>query len=196
MRWGVREDASMEHTTTELCLQEIVNCQQVSAGPYFVVSSSGAFPVHFLLFFFSSSLSLFFIFFIIIKIVFDFFFVYNSIVPMGFLPWEIQVAFPGESQPQQIHTTQCMVYAGCLSVSIIHQTLDMDYSIFNMHTDVNTCDCARGCADTLRESALKVYSGRKIRCHTEESNLHQQCANPRLYQLSYIPAPYSCIHKM
>ena len=40
MRWGVREDASVEHTTTEVCLQEIVNCQQDSAGPYFVVSSS------------------------------------------------------------------------------------------------------------------------------------------------------------
>ena len=40
MRWGVREDASVEHTTTEVCLQEIVNCQQDSAGPCFVVSSS------------------------------------------------------------------------------------------------------------------------------------------------------------
>ena len=80
---------------------------------------------------------------------------------MGFLPWEIQVAFPGESQPQQIHTTQCMVYAGCLSVSIIHQTLDMDYSIFNMRTDVNACDCMQGCMGTVRESALKVDCGRK-----------------------------------
>ena len=26
---------------------------------------------------------------------------YNSIVPMGFLPWEIRVAFPGESQLRQ-----------------------------------------------------------------------------------------------
>ena len=27
----------------------------------------------------------------------------DCIVPMGFLPWEIQVAFPGESQQQQSH---------------------------------------------------------------------------------------------
>ena len=32
----------------------------------------------------------------------------------------------------------------------------MDYGIFNVHTDVNACDCIRGCTGTLRESALKV----------------------------------------
>ena len=41
--------------------------------------------------------------------------------------------------------------------------------------------------DTVRESALKVDSGRKIPCRTEESNLPQQRAGPTLYQLSYIP---------
>ena len=45
-----------------------------------------------------------------------------------------------------------------------------------------------GSADTVRESALKVVSGRKIHCCTGESNLHQQHAGPTLYQLSYIPA--------
>ena len=50
-----------------------------------------------------------------------------------------------------------------------------------------------GCTDTVRESALKVDSGRKIPCRTEESNLLQRrdgpisgvtvrCSN----QLSYI----------
>ena len=48
---------------------------------------------------------------------------YNFIVPMEFLPWEIQVAFPGESQLQQSRATQSTVHAGCLSVSIIHRTL-------------------------------------------------------------------------
>ena len=28
----------------------------------------------------------------------------------------------------------------------------MDYGIFNVHTDVNACDCTRGCMDTVRES--------------------------------------------
>ena len=42
--------------------------------------------------------------------------------------------------------------------------------------------------DTLRESALKVDSGRKIPCRTWESNLRQRCrAGPMLYQRSYIP---------
>ena len=63
----------------------------------------------------------------------------------------------------------------------------MDYGIFNMRTDVNECDCTRGCTDTLRESVLKVDSGRKIPCRTGESNLRRQLAGPMLYQLSYIP---------
>ena len=48
---------------------------------------------------------------------------------------------------------------------------DMDYRIFNEHTGVNACDCTQGCMDTLRESALKVDSGRKIPCGTGESSL-------------------------
>ena len=37
MRWGVPEQASDNHSTTELCLQEIIKCQEVSVGPNFVV---------------------------------------------------------------------------------------------------------------------------------------------------------------
>ena len=48
---------------------------------------------------------------------------YNCIVPMGFLPWEIRVAFPGESQLQQSRATRPTVHAECFSVSLIHQTL-------------------------------------------------------------------------
>ena len=42
---------------------------------------------------------------------------------MEFLPWEIRVAFPGESQLRQSRATQPTVHAGCYSVSIIHRTL-------------------------------------------------------------------------
>ena len=38
MRWGVRDDATDAHMTTELCLQEIKACQEISVGPNFVVS--------------------------------------------------------------------------------------------------------------------------------------------------------------
>ena len=65
----------------------------------------------------------------------------------------------------------------------------MDYRIFNVRTDVCACNCARGCADTVRECALKVDSGKKISCRTRESNLHWWLAGPVLYQLSYIPTP-------
>ena len=65
----------------------------------------------------------------------------------------------------------------------------MDYGIFDLRTDVNACDCTRGCTDTVRESALKVDSGRKIPCRTGESNLRQWRAGPTLYPLSYIHAP-------
>ena len=44
-----------------------------------------------------------------------------------------------------------------------------------------------GCTDTVRESALKVDSGRKITRCTGEPNLPQRRAGSTLYQLSYIP---------
>ena len=50
----------------------------------------------------------------------------------------------------------------------------MDYRIFNVRTDVKCIRLrTRGCTDTVRESALKVDSGRKIPRRTGESNLRQ-----------------------
>ena len=37
MRWGIRDDAQDDHLTTNLCLAELLHCQQTSAGPNFVV---------------------------------------------------------------------------------------------------------------------------------------------------------------
>ncbi len=37
MRWGVRDEATDDHMTTELCMREIINCQRLSMGPNFVV---------------------------------------------------------------------------------------------------------------------------------------------------------------
>ena len=42
---------------------------------------------------------------------------------MGFLPQEIRIAFPGESQLRQSRATQPRVHAGCFSVSVIHRIL-------------------------------------------------------------------------
>ena len=52
----------------------------------------------------------------------------------------------------------------------------------------NVCDCTWGCADTIRQSALKVDSGRNIPRCSGESNLCQQCASLMLDHLSYIPS--------
>ena len=38
MRWGVRDEATDDHMTTELCMKEIASCQRLSVGPNFVVS--------------------------------------------------------------------------------------------------------------------------------------------------------------
>ncbi|VDM45229.1 unnamed protein product [Toxocara canis] len=37
MRWGVRDEATDDHMTTKLCINEIGNCQRLSLGPNFVV---------------------------------------------------------------------------------------------------------------------------------------------------------------
>jgi len=39
MRWGVRDEATADHKTNELCTQEIKNCQRLTPGPNFVVQS-------------------------------------------------------------------------------------------------------------------------------------------------------------
>ena len=40
MRWGVRDEATNDHRTNELCLKEIVTCQKLSTGPSFITMLS------------------------------------------------------------------------------------------------------------------------------------------------------------
>lgn len=35
MRWGVRDEATDDHSTTAICLEEILNCKEMSLGPNF-----------------------------------------------------------------------------------------------------------------------------------------------------------------
>ena len=37
MRWGVREEATVDHSSSDLCIKEIKTCNEVSLGPTFVV---------------------------------------------------------------------------------------------------------------------------------------------------------------
>ena len=39
MRWGVRDEATDDHMTSELCMRELKACQQLSTGPNFIVST-------------------------------------------------------------------------------------------------------------------------------------------------------------
>ena len=36
MRWGVRDEATDDHKTSDLCMKEIYACQRLSTGPNFV----------------------------------------------------------------------------------------------------------------------------------------------------------------
>jgi len=40
MRWGVQDSAGDDHSTSTLCLDEIINCQNESIGPTFIVSTT------------------------------------------------------------------------------------------------------------------------------------------------------------
>ena len=93
---------------------------------------------------------------------------------------------PGKASYDRVELPNLRCMLGVFGVSIIQRTLTWTDRIFNVRTDVNACDCTRGCTDTVRESALKVDSGGKIPCHTGESNLRRQRARPTLYPLSYI----------
>ena len=90
---------------------------------------------------------------------FSFLTFYNSIDPVGFLPWEIRVAFPGESQLQLNRATQLTVHAWCFSVSMIHRSLTWTTGSLTCAQMLMHAVAYGMCTRTVRESALKVDSG-------------------------------------
>ena len=62
--------------------------------------------------------------------------------------------------------------------SFVHATVWCQYLVFfNVRKAVKLCDCTWGLyTDPIRESALKVDSGRKNTCRTGHSNPRQYCA--------------------
>ena len=48
MRWGVRDEATDDHMTTELCMKELYACQKLSTGPNFIVSACTAYDSTFI----------------------------------------------------------------------------------------------------------------------------------------------------
>ena len=100
---------------------------------------------------------------------------------MGFLPWEIRVALPRESQLRRSRATQPTVHAGFFfffSVSIIHRTLIWTTGSLTRPQMLMHAIAHGGVRTHVRESALKVDSGRKILRRTGESNLRQRRDGP------------------
>ena len=62
------------------------------------------------------------------------------------------------------------------------------FGIFNVCTD-DACNSTQGCADTVRESALEADSGRKIPCHTGDSNPCQYCTWPSVRHSTHRAIP-------
>ena len=119
----------------------------------------------------------------------------NCSVPLGFLPWQIRIAFPEESQLRQSHATQNTVYAGCFSVTITHRTLTRTTGSLTDAQMLMHAILHGGARTHVKECGVKVDSGRKILCRTGESNLPQRRAGRTLYRLSYIPAQISGLCK-
>ena len=62
------------------------------------------------------------------------------------------------------------------------------FGIFNVHSHVDACNCTWKLYGTVRESAVKADSGRKIHCCAGESNsrhYHAWLFVPMLYQMSH-----------
>ena len=91
------------------------------------------------------------------------------IVPLGCLPWEI-LSFVPREKPAATES-RYSTYGAYWVFQCFHNPSisDMDYRIFNVRTDINACGCTRGWTGTVRESAVKVDTGRKIPCHTGKS---------------------------
>ena len=81
----------------------------------------------------------------------------------------------------------------CFSVSIIHRTLDMDYRIFDVRTDVNACDCTRGCTNTVRESALKADCGREEKSLAAPGNRTSVSGVPVRCSTNWVNLPPHCL---
>ena len=110
---------------------------------------------------------------------YSFNYIYNCIIPFEFLPWEIQAAFPRESQLRQ----SCYLTYGAWWVFQCFYNppnSDMDYIIFN----VNACDCTWGWMDICE----RVCTGSWL--FEKNLNLRQWHASPVFYRLSYTPIPH------
>ena len=104
-----------------------------------------------------------FVFLVTIIIFFFFsFFFFTTVLSQWYFPWEIRIAFPGESKLRQSRAAQPTLPAGCFSVSIIHRTLTWTTGSLTCAQMLMRAIAHRDIRTHVRESALKVDSGRKF----------------------------------
>ena len=67
---------------------------------------------------------------------------------------------PGKPTATESHYP---TYGSCRVFTSFHNppNSDMDYRIFHVRTDVNTCDCTRGCTDTRKRVCTESWLGEK-----------------------------------
>ena len=83
------------------------------------------------------------------------FYIFTNILSQrDLLHRKIRVAIPGENQLRHSRVTQPTVHAGCLSVSIIHQTLTWTTGSLTCG-HINACNCTWWYTDTGRESTME-----------------------------------------
>ena len=68
----------------------------------------------------------------------------------------------------------------------------MEYKIFGVLTDASACDCTQGCADTVRESALKADSGNYAKKGFRKSCLKRGVFSHQGDPLAWIPLYSFC----
>ena len=117
--------------------------------------------------------------------------------PFGISPMGDLGCFP-QGKPAATEPRYPPTCCACWVFQCFHSApnSDLDYRIFNLHTDTDACECTgwpdgvgRGwVTDTIRESALKVELGRNplLLCGIEPALA--ACWSD-FYQLSYIPIP-------
>ena len=73
-------------------------------------------------------------------------------------------------------------FSACCVFKCFHKppNSNMDYGIFNMHTDVNACDCTWGCMDPVRESALKADREKNLLPHRGIEPASAECRSDAL----------------
>ena len=89
------------------------------------------------------------------------FFFFTTVLSQWYFPWDIRIAFPGESKLRQSRAAQPTLPAGCFSVSIIHRTLTWTTGSLTCAQMLMRAIAHRDIRTHVRESAQKVDSGRK-----------------------------------